>query len=248
MAKFGGKDASFFLVDGYSLLGSLTTFSDEVEAITEEAKGLGVVWPEPTPTGDKVATLTQEGYFDDETDGINDALSEQQGVARVITYGVEGNTIGKTCIGMAGSYASKYARIPQKQQLTRAKAAYTISGVVEDQVEILHELAAEAGDGNTEGAESVDSGASSANGGSGYLQVSSVTLSGRPSVVVKLRDSADDITYADLITFTAVTARTAERVTVAGTVDQYLAASWAWGGAGGAPAFTFMAGLHRNAA
>lgn len=63
--------------------------------------------------------------------------------------------------------------------------------------------------------------ANTGNGGVGYLEVSD--FSGFTGVVVKIRSSADDITYADLITFTNVTAApAAERVTVAGTVDRYL--------------------------
>ncbi|HXO85232.1 MAG TPA: hypothetical protein VN803_06880 [Gemmatimonadales bacterium] len=246
MAKFGGADAAFFLIDGYSVLGVVTEIADEQEVVTEDAKPLGSKYPKPTPTGDLLATLSQSGFFDDATDSINDALSGQQGTARVVNYGFEGNTKGKTCVGLSGSYASKYTRVISKGQLHKANASYSIAGVVERPL-ILHELAAEAGDGNTEGAGSQDGGASSANGGSGFLQVSSVTLSGRPNVTAKVRHSADDVTYADLITFTAVTARTAERKTVASTVNRHLATSWAWGGAGGAPSFTFMIAFHRNA-
>jgi hypothetical protein len=61
----------------------------------------------------------------------------------------------------------------------------------------------------------------SANGGVGYLQVTK--MSGITSATVKIRDSADDSTYADLITFTAVTAAPGkERKTVSGTVDRFL--------------------------
>lgn len=246
MANFGGADAAFFLIDGYSVLGVLTEISDEQEVVTEDAKPLGTKYPQPTPTGDVMANLTQNGFYDDATDGVNDALADKQGVARVVTYGFEGNTIGKYCVGLSGSYASKYTRVISKGALHKANANYSIAGIVE-RPRILHELSAEAGDGNTEGAESVDAGASSANGGSGYVQVSAVTLSGRPSVTPKIRHSADDVTYADLISFTAVAARTAERKTVAGTVNRHLATSWAWGGAGGAPSFTFLIGFHRNA-
>lgn len=245
MAKYGAAQVAFALVDGYSIAGVLTEFADEIEVVTEDAKGLGEAWPEPTPTGDRRGSLTQNGFYDDAALSINEALCGNQGVARVVNYGVEGNTIGKAAVGMAGSYASKFTRISTKDALTKANASYAVSGAVEAPV-ILHDLSEEAGDGNTEGAESVNSGAGTVSGASGYLQVAAITLSGRPNVTFKVRDSTDDITYADLVTFTAVSARTAERVTVAGTVDQYLACSWAWGGAGGAPTVTFLIGLHRN--
>jgi hypothetical protein len=61
----------------------------------------------------------------------------------------------------------------------------------------------------------------SANGAAGYLMVKS--MAGITSVTVKIRDSADNTTYADLITFTAATAAPAkERKTVTGQVDRFL--------------------------
>lgn len=80
------------------------------------------------------------------------------------------------------------------------------------------------------------------NGGVGYLEVSD--YSGFTNVVVKIRSSADDTTYADLITFTTVTAApTAERLTVAGTVDRYLCVTGTVTGAG---SITPFVGFARN--
>lgn len=63
--------------------------------------------------------------------------------------------------------------------------------------------------------------ANSSNGGVGYQIISDLT--GFTGFVGKIRDSADDSTYADLITFANVTAApAAERATVSGTVDRYL--------------------------
>jgi hypothetical protein len=59
-------------------------------------------------------------------------------------------------------------------------------------------------------------------GGAGYLQVTA--FSGFSGFIAKVRDSVDDVTYADLITFADVTsAPTAQRVAATGTVDRYLA-------------------------
>lgn len=243
--RFGGADCAFFLIDGYSVLSALTEISDDVEVITDDGKALGERYPRPTPTGDMQASLTQNGFFDDDAASVNAALSGQQDVARVVNYGYEGNTVGKFCEGRAGTYGSKFSRVSARNALVKANASYAVAGAAERPV-ILHELLEETGDGNTEGAKSVDGGASSATGGSAYLQVTAVTLSGRPSVTPRVRHSADDITYADLVTFTAVTTRSAERTTVAGTINRHLATSWAWAGAGGAPKFTFMIGFHRN--
>ncbi len=76
----------------------------------------------------------------------------------------------------------------------------------------------------------------SLNGGAGYLQVTTVTTF--TNFIGKIRDSPDDITYADLITFTDnVSAPFAERVTVTGTVDRYTAFDGDITGAGSITAF-----------
>ena len=78
--------------------------------------------------------------------------------------------------------------------------------------------------------------ANSANGAVGYQQVSA--MSGFTGFVGKLRDSADDITYADLIAFANVTAAPAkERATVAGTIDRYLSFDGACTGSGSITVF-----------
>jgi hypothetical protein len=84
--------------------------------------------------------------------------------------------------------------------------------------------------------------ANSVTGGAGYLQVSA--FSGFTGFIGKVRSSADDITYADLITFTNVTAGpTAERKTVAGTVDRYLCFD---GDVTGVGSITVFAGFART--
>lgn len=82
------------------------------------------------------------------------------------------------------------------------------------------------------------------NGGAGYQMVSA--LSGFTGFIGKIRDSADDITYGDLLTFTNVTAAPAgERLTnVADTVvDRYLCYTGTVTGAG---SITVFAGFSRG--
>ncbi len=63
--------------------------------------------------------------------------------------------------------------------------------------------------------------ANSSNGAVGYQMVTA--LSGFTGFVGKLRDSADDTTYADLISFANVTSAPGkERATVSGVVDRYM--------------------------
>jgi hypothetical protein len=79
-------------------------------------------------------------------------------------------------------------------------------------------------------------------GGVGYQFVSA--LSGFTGFIGKIRSSPDDVTYADLITFTNVAAApAAERLTVAGTIDRYLSYN---GDVTGAGSITPFVGFKRT--
>jgi hypothetical protein len=84
--------------------------------------------------------------------------------------------------------------------------------------------------------------ANSSGGGVGYQQVSA--FSGFTGFVGKIRDSPDDITYADLLTFVNVTsAPNGQRVTVAGVVDRHLSYT---GDVTGSGSITPFAGFSRG--
>jgi len=79
-------------------------------------------------------------------------------------------------------------------------------------------------------------------GGYGFQQVTAFT--GLTGFIGKIRDSADDITYADLVEFADVTAAPdAERKVAAGTVDRYLAFK---GDVTGTGAITVFCGFSRS--
>lgn len=85
-------------------------------------------------------------------------------------------------------------------------------------------------------------------GGSAYVACSALTLGGYTNIGVKVQHSADNSTFADLVTFTAITAAlTAERKTTTATVNQYLASVWAFSGTGSSPSATFFVGFQRAA-
>ena len=84
--------------------------------------------------------------------------------------------------------------------------------------------------------------ANSTLGAVAYQEVSD--FSGFTGFVGKIRSSPDDITYADLVTFTNVTAApAAERIVVNGTIDRYLSFL---GDVTGTGSITVFAGLARN--
>ena len=238
MAKYGSNDVGFLLIDGFDVTGVSTSLTDTTTASLEETHGLGDSWVEQTATGLRSATLAVDGFYDDASDSVNEALAENEQSSRVVCYAYEGNTIHKGMVGHTGAFGGSYTRTASRNELHKASATWTVTGQ-KDNGQILHALGSESASG-TGGA--TNYGAATSDGGAAYLQVT-VKSGTSPTLDVKIRDSADNSTYADLITFTQATGVTAERKTVSGTVNQYTLASWTHGGT--SPVFTFMAGFAR---
>lgn len=301
MAGKFGSPSVWFLVSGYNLLSNkLQELRHKVTIETEETTGLGDSWREHTPTGLSSAELAQSGaFFDTSTAGIHALLAANTGTTRVVTLGLAGDTAGSPFVGFEAPLATEYEVLAENGKLTKANAAYLVSGKA-DRGLILQPLAAKTADWNTKSLSTqVDSAADSTlrvipitsnslanptvvttpvkhglatndvilisgvatsnptingerivtvtgdytltvpvnvgtagtggsfvkansqSGGAGYLQVTD--CSGFTNLVVKIQDSADDTTYADLVTFADnVTDPFGERATVTGMVDRYL--------------------------
>lgn len=84
----------------------------------------------------------------------------------------------------------------------------------------LHDLEAETGASSES---SVDGGASSSAGGWGILHC---TAFAGTDLTVTIQDSANNSDWADLVTFTQLTAAGQELKAVSGTVNRYLRATW----------------------
>lgn len=239
MAKYGSNDVAFFLVDGFNLTGVSTTLSDSTEAQKEETTALGDAWGESLATGVQQAELAAEGFYDDASDSVNAALSGNEATSRVVCYGFAGNTLAQQFTGLTGAFGGTYTRSATRNELTKASATWTVTGQKDDGVILLPLAAVTATDYG--GAQ--NNGASTSSGGVAYLQVTAVSGTS-PTADVKVRDSADNATYVDLVSFTQATGRTAERVTVSGTVDQYLKVRYTIGGTD--PSFTITVGFSRG--
>jgi hypothetical protein len=245
MTRRSSADVGFLLIDGYDVMGVTTDLTDNIEASIEEVLALGETWPDNVYVGVKRADLAQEGYFDDASDSINDALKDQSGVIRVVCYGLEGNTVGQHFIGFEGAMQVNYNRLATKGQLHRANANYNASGQV-DEGEILHTHTARTADGDTE-LTPVTVSAQTTDGGIAYLQVSALNLDGATDVTITVLHSTDAVTWETLTTFTAVTeAPAVERKTLTGTVKKNLAVSYEFtGGADDDSSVKFMVGFVR---
>jgi hypothetical protein len=82
-------------------------------------------------------------------------------------------------------------------------------------------------------------------GGAGYLEVEALTLGTFTDALVTIRHSADNTTFADLVSFTARTLFGAERVAVAGAVNRYLAQNVDFRGAGSGGSIKYVVGFAR---
>lgn len=246
MGKYSSADCGFLLIGGYSILGHTTTITENKQAEVKDKTALGMTWREFQYVGLKSGEMTQDGFFDDDTGATHDLFKAGNGLSRVGMFNLTGNAVGEPYIGWAGAIQVGYERRVSVGELHGASGKYRVSGAVDEGV-ILHELSAETADGNTQGADSQDAGASSSNGGAGIIELTDLDLDGGTGLQAKVRHSADDVTYADLLTFTTLTDIGAERVTVTGTVNRHLASSWDFTGSPGAGATaTFAIGFARG--
>ena len=238
MAIRGSADVSFFLVGGFDILGYQTQIEDAHEALLEESHTLGDAWREQSYVGVRQADFSQDGFYDDAVNANHDALSTGPGVSRVLCYGPAGTATGAPFTGYAGAMQIRYERIVSRAALHKARATYRGSGRV-DEGKVLWTHKATTTSSTNSGP--IDNTASTTGGGAGYFQLSayaSAVLS--TSVLARVQHSSDNITYADLISFTAATAApTAQRVETTAVVERYVRMAASYGG-GAAPATAVM--------
>lgn len=220
MAKFSSADIGAVAINGYDVKGVLTDMMMKKAASIEETTAFGMTWQAHEAVGTKNFELSASGFYDDAADSINAALSGQQGIVQIVMVELAGNVSGRKFVGFQGPLLIDYTRGPSLNALHKASATYMGSGQVDEGV-ILQKSEAKTVDWDTTGAESVDNGASSANGGVGYMEI--IAFSGFSGFIGKIRHSTDDSTYTDLITFTNATGIGAQRIAVAGTVNRHLA-------------------------
>lgn len=156
MANYSSKDVGFILIDGYNVLGSVTTVQDAVEAFIAEVTALGDQWQRFAKLGISKGALQQSGFYDDAVGQVNQALVDTNvGATRVFCYNVEGNVIGKHFVGYSGAVEAKYERVAAIEKFHVANATYSPSGPIEEG-QILHALGTESAASGDTKASSVD--------------------------------------------------------------------------------------------
>ncbi len=239
MTVIHGKNTRVY-VEGYDLSNKFDAVSNEVDITEHETTGFGVD-SKTYMAGLVDARLTAEGFWDTDTSNNNltdDVLSAELAAGDSVWCVMYADTaVGDRGLGIQ-AIQSSYGQTSKVSEVTRVKADAQ-SQVAFDAIQTLHVKAQRTTDGN---GSSLDNGTSSSNGGVGYLQVFSAT--GGNAITVKIQHSTNDIDWNDLITFTAATGITAERVTTTGTVNRYVRAAWTHETPPGAA--TFFVGFGRK--
>lgn len=182
-------------------------------------------------SGLKDGTVSLSGMFEGTADtGTDDYFSGILGSAtkQKVIVAPEGHANGYRAVMLQADDTS-YEVSSAIADVVQASAEFQSSDGVEHGV-ILSSGSAVSATGNGTG---VDNGASTTNGGVGFLSVPVNTRNG--NVTVKIQASADNSTFTDLITFTVVSSatKTSERVEVTGTVARYLRVSYTVAGSTG---------------
>jgi hypothetical protein len=236
MPTFTHGKAARVLANGYDISSYLKDASMPKSADVAETSALGD-GAKTYVAGQADATFKGSGMLDGSTAAIDEQLNTALGAdGSEFTYLPAGDALGETGYCMQGAITSYEVNSPVSD--VNAISVDAQSSVGAERVVSLAPLLARTGTANLT---SSDGAAATTAGGVGYLHATAIN--GSPTGTVKIQDSADNSTFADIITFAAVTtAHVSERVEVTGTVRRYTRINHAISGG----TVTFWAGVGRN--
>lgn len=213
MAFIHGKNTAI-LVDEFDLSAFFNSADVAATLETAETTTFGNAAKTYIP-GLADATLSLAGMFDGSASAVDEVLRGALGGSALITVLPAG-------AGTIGNRASVAEALETSYGITAA-VADAVSVSAEAQVTnglipalLLADLAARTAIGQTA---ALDNAASTSNGAKAFLHLTAFTGT---DVTIKVQDSPDNSTWADLITFTQATAETSETASATGTVERYL--------------------------
>lgn len=197
------------------------------------------------------ATLSLSGLYSQDAGGSDAVLSGILGTATtpLVTVAFDTGTIGNRCV-TGRVHETNYSISNPVADVSSVTADFNAStDAVSNQTYGLHggvmlTAGASIAFGSLGDLASVDNSASSSSGAMAVLHVTANSVAGG-TTTIKVQHSTDDSTYADLITFTAVSASTLtkELKAVTGTVNRYVRATATTAGSSGS--ITFNIGFAR---
>ena len=243
-----GKDTAVY-IDEFNLSEYFTAAETNINNSVAETTGYGAT-DASFINGQKSGTLSLSGMWAADTDGSDEELQALLGNATTPVIIVRQGTaaIGGRAI-LAQANETSYAISSPVADITTVTADFECSTNNTSNLTfalipgVQLTTGASVAHGSLGNLSSVDNSASSANGGAGTLHVPTNTVGG--NTTIKIQHSANDSTWADLISFTVVgsSAKTSEIKAVSGTVNRYLRATASTAGSSGA--ITFMVAFSR---
>lgn len=225
-----GKRARVYL-DDINLSDYARSVSVPADVDVAESSTFGADWKQYV-VGLHDATVSCEGIFDVDADGELIATLSAASRSKWQVY-FAGDTVGQSGRGLDCDTTSYEPNADLGDVVMWSVEAQSSVGA--DRVVSHHAHVEEATSGT---ATVVDNAGSTTNGAVGYLNVTDIS----GSAVIVLQDSADNITFADLINFGTISATGGYRGTAAGTVDRYTRLVHT----NAAGTITFVAGLGRR--
>lgn len=232
------------LLDKYDLSGYFNSVDTAFTLDVAETTAFGSSAKSYIP-GLEDGTLSLSGMFSQDSNGEDDVLSAALGAATtpLVTVALASGTIGNKAF-VAKAHQTSYTISNPVGDVVSVTADFNASTDATANVTygirsgIMLTTGASIAFGSLGDLASVDNSASSANGAFANLHVTANTIAGG-NTTIKVQSSADNLSWADLITFTAVGAATttSEQKAVTGTVARYLRATASTAGSSGAITF-----------
>lgn len=238
--SFVSAQKSRLIVGDFSLSALITQVDAGADVdmldVTTVADGAKAFLP-----GTDEAKLAAVGYLDvaGSADAHLDQLSDWKAAsaAEPVTYGPNGLALGAE-LWMVGAFEASFKTGAARSGVVSFDLAAQADGPLDMLGRSLHDLTARTADGS---GSSYNNTAATTTGGVAHLHVTA--FSGFSGVAIIVEDSANDSTWATIGTFTTAAGLTSQRLTIAGTIRQYVRVSWDVTGSG---SITFAAGLARR--
>lgn len=208
------------LLNGYDISGYVKSAGFSGSLDTAETSVMGST-AKSFVTGLLDATVNLSGYFDGATGALDEIMNSASGVASDgIIYCPQGYaTYGYSAWGFDANTSSYEITTDVGDAATWSSTFSSNMGF--ERGVLIHEYKNESVGGQS--ATGINQTASSTNGGVLYMQASTAA-----SLIVKLQDSADNSSFADVTNAvtTVTSTRSFQRVSFSGTVRQYVRCLW----------------------
>lgn len=192
--------------------------------------------------GLKDGTMSLQGYHDTVAGGSQAVLASIYGssAASVVTKFPEGyGTIGNPAYMLSAREKSLKSGSPV-DGVVPISSELTADGGIDVAGKVQKTLAATTTTGNSTSIDNVA--VSTTNGGVGHIHATAI--SGTPTLDAVIADSADDASYATILTFAQLTAAGKQRVEITGTVRRYTREQHTVGGV--SPSITYAVAFARR--